>query len=47
MKRVKQVLSANSESSLSVEEMHNGVDFRSHITREAFEVCIDQTGILF
>ena len=42
VKRVKQVLSANSESSLSVEEMHNGVDFRSHITREAFEVRTDR-----
>jgi len=37
VKRVKQVLSANSESSLSVEELHNGMDFQSHITREAFE----------
>lgn len=36
-KRVKQVLSANSEAPLSVEELHNGVDFRSRITREDFE----------
>lgn len=32
-KRVKQVLSANSEAPLSVEELHNGVDFRSRIMR--------------
>lgn len=34
---MKQVLSANSEAPLSVEELHNGVDFRSRITREDFE----------
>lgn len=34
-KRVKQVLSANSEAPLSVEELHNGVDFRSRIMRYA------------
>jgi hypothetical protein len=32
---VKQVLSANSEAPLSVEELHNGVDFRSRIMRYA------------
>jgi hypothetical protein len=32
-KRAKQVLSANSEAPLSVEELHNGVDFRSRIKR--------------
>ena len=36
-KRVKQVLSANSEAPLSVEELHNGIDFRSRISREDFE----------
>ena len=30
---MKQVLSANSESPLSVEELHQGIDFRSRITR--------------
>lgn len=46
VKRLKQVLSANSESSLSVEELHNGIDFRSHITRQAFEVTIGRDWLL-
>lgn len=37
VKRLKQVLSANTESSMSVEELHRGIDFKSHITRQAFE----------
>lgn len=33
VKRTKEVLSANSESPISVEELHDGIDFRSRITR--------------
>lgn len=33
VKRTKEVLSANSEAPISVEELHDGVDFRSRITR--------------
>ncbi|EIE21504.1 HSP70-domain-containing protein [Coccomyxa subellipsoidea C-169] len=37
VKRTKEILSANSEAPISVEELHNGIDFRSRITREQFE----------
>jgi hypothetical protein len=33
VKRTKEVLSANSEAPISVEELHDGIDFRSRITR--------------
>ena len=34
-KKTKEVLSANTEAPISVEELHNGIDFRSRITRQA------------
>jgi hypoxia up-regulated 1 len=37
VKRTKEVLSANSEAHISVEELFEGRDFRSSIKREAFE----------
>jgi hypoxia up-regulated 1 len=37
VKRTKEILSANSEAPISVEELHDGIDFRSSITREHFE----------
>ncbi|CAL8469535.1 g9076 [Coccomyxa elongata] len=37
VKRTKEILSANSEAPISVEELHSGTDFRSRITREQFE----------
>ena len=37
MKRTKQVLSANTEASLIVEELFEERDFRSSITRDKFE----------
>ncbi|CAL5229767.1 g13152 [Coccomyxa viridis] len=36
-KKTKEVLSANTEAPISVEELHNGIDFRSRITRADFE----------
>jgi len=36
-KRTKEILSANAEASISVEALHGDFDFRSSITREAFE----------
>lgn len=33
VKRTKEILSANTDAPLSVEELHNGLDFRSTITR--------------
>lgn len=32
-KRTKEILSANSDAPISVEELHDGCDFRSRITR--------------
>jgi molecular chaperone DnaK (HSP70) len=37
VRRTKEVLSANSASPLSVEELHEGRDFQSSIKREEFE----------
>ena len=37
VKRAKEVLSANSEAPVIVEELHNDVDFRASVTRETFE----------
>ena len=39
-KKTKEVLSANTEAPLSVEELHNGIDFRSRITRQAVPKCL-------
>jgi len=39
-KKTKEVLSANTEAPLSVEELHNGIDFRSRITRQASHCLI-------
>ena len=33
VKRTKEILSANSEAPISIEELHSGIDFRSRITR--------------
>jgi molecular chaperone DnaK (HSP70) len=33
-KKTKEVLSANTDAPISVEELHNGSDFRSRITRQ-------------
>lgn len=37
VKRTKEILSANTEAPISVEELLSGVDFRSRISREQFE----------
>ncbi|KAK7327235.1 hypothetical protein VNO80_31600 [Phaseolus coccineus] len=42
VKRTKEILSANTAAPISVESLHNDVDFRSTITREKFEeLCED------
>lgn len=37
VKRLKEVLSANSEAPISVEELHDGVDFRATVSRSQLE----------
>lgn len=41
-KKTKEVLSANTEAPISVEELHNGIDFRSGITRCALHDCLSE-----
>ena len=41
-KKTKEVLSANTEAPISVEELHNGIDFRSRITRQASHSCFSE-----
>ena len=38
-KKTKEVLSANTEAPIGVEELHNGIDFRSRITRQGAQHC--------
>lgn len=44
VKRALRVLSANADTRLSVEELHDGHDFRSSITRDAFEALAGALG---
>lgn len=37
VKRLKEVLSANTEAPMSVEELHDGVDFRATVSRSQLE----------
>lgn len=37
MKRLKEVLSANTEAPISVEELHDGIDFRATVSRSQLE----------
>ncbi|KAK9811690.1 hypothetical protein WJX72_008444 [[Myrmecia] bisecta] len=37
VRRTKEILSANTEAPVNVEELHEGIDFRSRITRDEFE----------
>merc|ERR1719240_2294823 len=40
--KVKKVLSANKQFPITVESLHNDIDYRGHITREKFEeLCSD------
>ncbi|QHO36953.1 Heat shock 70 kDa protein [Arachis hypogaea] len=41
VKRTKEILSANTAAPISVESLHNDIDFRSSITREKFEELCD------
>ena len=44
-KKTKEVLSANTEAPISVEELHNGIDFRSRITRHASHSCLSDDAL--
>ncbi|ACO69747.1 heat shock protein 70 [Micromonas commoda] len=45
VRKTKEILSANKEAPLSVEGMHEDVDFRSTITRKDFEALAKEKGI--
>lgn len=45
VKRTKEILSANTEAPLSVEELLPGVDFKSTISREEFEAIAERAGV--
>ena len=45
VKRTKEILSANTEAPISVEELLPGVDLRNTITREEFETIAERNGI--
>jgi hypoxia up-regulated 1 len=45
VKRTKEILSANTEAPISVEEMLPGVDFRGKISREEFEHALAAVGV--
>ena len=44
--KVKHVLSANTEMSLSIEDLLPGVDFRAQVTREEFERAAESAGVV-
>ncbi|KAL7419623.1 lumenal Hsp70 protein [Cryptotrichosporon argae] len=45
--RVKHILSANQESSVAIESLHNDIDYRSHLTRAALEDKVAAARALF
>jgi len=44
VRRTKEILSANTDAPFSVEELHEGRDFRSSVSRADFEALAEEVG---